>query len=181
MTEHSFRVLESYNLEKSELQNHILKLTLTGGTLNGVTSYIDGAPEFVAGERSFLLLKKIDNRLYLSNFTLGKYKVIEEDGKIFYVSTVFPGDPDMGKVSRERMLEVIREKFKISAVIDNNKKFSIGLVVDNKAFDKKRIPAQVSNEFKKEAFPYNLLFTTIATFVISAVIAYRVFKKKDDR
>lgn len=184
MTEHSFQILESYNLEKNDYDGEILKLTLTGGTINGVTSYIDGAPEFSPGERSFLLLKKLEGRMYLSNFTLGKYRVIEEDGKIFYVSSVFPNDPEMGKVNKDRMIELIKEKFKISyspskpkAVVPS---YAEQMPAVKESF--KRTPAQMNaSEQTTDKFPYNLLFITIGTFLFAGVIGYRVLTNRGGR
>ncbi|MBY0416034.1 MAG: hypothetical protein K2Q18_17820 [Bdellovibrionales bacterium] len=113
-TEYTFSLIDSYNLASGDLEGEVLKLTMTGGSVNGVTSYIDGAPEFEVGEKSFLLLKKVESKLYLSNFTMGKYKIEESNGKKIFISSVFPNDPDLGKVSKERMVEIIKTKFKIS-------------------------------------------------------------------
>lgn len=115
MTEYSFEVLESYNLNQKDLDQGHLKLVMPGGTLDGITSMVDGAPVFLNGEKTFLLLKKIESRLYLSNFTLGKYKIQSYEGKDFYVSEVFPTDQNIGRISKEKMIELINEKWKISS------------------------------------------------------------------
>lgn len=175
-TEHTFQVLEPHNLQQ-DVDGEILKLDMTGGTVNGVTSYIDGAPEFAIGEKSFLLLKKIENKLYLSNFTLGKYKILEENGETYYQSSVFPSDPDMGKVSKERMVELVRTRFGITSLNSKND-------VVKSAFTKKgkeesntnRKPAQ-SSESTKENFPFILMAWIFFTFSLSAIIGYHVFKK----
>ena len=54
MTEYSFDVLESYNLSDDDLDNQKLKISMPGGTFDGVTSMVDGAPQFSKDERSFL-------------------------------------------------------------------------------------------------------------------------------
>lgn len=116
MTEYSFDVLEAYNLSDGDLENEKLKLTMPGGTFEGITSMIDGAPQFNADEKSFLLLKKIESKIYLSNFTLGKFKIQEHEGKTFYVSDVFPEDPNVGKISKEKMVELMKTKWKTSFI-----------------------------------------------------------------
>lgn len=177
-TEHNFQILEGYNLE-GDTENDILKIELTGGTINGVTSYIDGAPEFSVGEKSFLLLKKLENKMYISNFTLGKYRVVQDGDKTVYVSSVFPNDPEMGNVAKEKMIELIKEKFKISNWPAKKEEVQKVSWAPNKVEPKfsARWPAQVQPPEKKD-FPYMLMILTIATFIISGIIGYRVFKKE---
>lgn len=117
MTEYSFNVLESYNLADDDLENQKLKLSMPGGTYNGITSMIDGAPQFNKDERSFLLLKKIDSKNYLSNFSLGKFKIQNYEGKTYYVSEVFPMDPKIGRISKDKMIELMKNKWKITLMI----------------------------------------------------------------
>lgn len=119
MTEYTFEVFESYNFSDEDLVNQKLVLTMPGGTFNGITSMIDGAPQFRENEKSFLLLKKIDSKIYLSNFTLGKYKIQNYLGKTFYLSEVFPLDPKLGRISKEKMIDLMKSKWKISLMIPN--------------------------------------------------------------
>lgn len=95
MTDFSFKVTEGFNLSDSDMDGDIVTITMSGGTLNGITSYIDSAPEFNIGEKSFLLLKKIESKFYLSNFSMGKYRIEDVDGQTYYISTVFPHDIDL--------------------------------------------------------------------------------------
>lgn len=113
MTDFTFLVIENFYLSEREMDGELVTITMSGGTLDGITSYIDSAPEFFIGERSFLLLKKIESKIYLSNFTMGKYKIEEIDGQTFYISTVFPNDSDLGKVKKERMIDLMNLKFKM--------------------------------------------------------------------
>lgn len=114
MTEYSFDVLEAYNFSVDDLENNKLKLTMPGGSFEGITSMIDGAPQFIQDEKSFLLLKKVESNHYLSNFTLGKFKIQEQEGKTFYVSEVFPADVNIGRISKEKMVELMKTKWKTS-------------------------------------------------------------------
>lgn len=148
MTEYRFEVLESYNLSEEELDQNQLKISMPGGTLDGITSMIDGAPEFKEGEKTFLLLKKIESKIYLSNFTLGKYKIQTHEGKDYYVSEVFPMDQNIGRISKEKMIELIKEKWKLSSVpaIDKGKPYFVKVppAPERKLVFEKRAPAQAS-------------------------------------
>ena len=53
---YTFVVNEGFGFSDSKFY-----LDLPGGTLDGVTTAIDGAPHFAEGEKTFLLLKKICN------------------------------------------------------------------------------------------------------------------------
>lgn len=176
-TEYSFLVLESYNLETSDLEGDFLKLQMVGGTVNGVTSYIDSAPEFEVGEKSFLLLKKIESKIYLSNFTMGKYKVQTSEGKPYYISSVFPNDEDLGKVAKERMIALVKLKFKITEKLKDEKKEN--LVVEVLKNDKenqssvtasKRSPAQIRNKLDESSGDgLRVMWFFFSLFTISAI------------
>lgn len=150
-TEHVFEVLESSNLEKNDLEGNYLKLVMMGGTLNGLTSYIDGGPEFKIGEKSFILLKRVQGQMYLSNFTMGKFDIEEIEGEVFYKSVVFPKSEELGKVKKNKMLEMLslkntvtRNPYPDQQVLENPA--DKGLEIQAKSFDKKeRTPA--SNDF----------------------------------
>jgi hypothetical protein len=112
MSDYQFRVDESFGLNEKEFH-----LDIPGGTLEGITAVIEGAPQFTENEKIFLLLKKVESKVYLSNFTLGKYQIIKINGKIFYRSEVFPLDPRIGIISKEKMRSFITEKWHESAVV----------------------------------------------------------------
>ncbi len=152
MTEYHFKVAESYSLSRDDLDNNELVLTLPGGSFEGRTSVIDGAPEFKLGEKVFLLLKKIESKIYLSNFSLGKYKIQDIGGKTYYVSEVFPLNPNMGRISKDKMIEIMLEKWKVSQFTKTpgESKLKISEVEGDKEFHptglarlEERSPAQV--------------------------------------
>ncbi len=149
MTEYSFDVLDSYNLDPDDLDAGQLKITMPGGTFEGITSMIDGAPQFSLGEKSFLLLKKIHSRIYISNFSLGKFKIQEINGKTYFVSEVFPMNPHMGRISKEKMIDLIKSKWKITSIVLPAAKIKNNLILaheqisdSNVHITNSRIPAQ---------------------------------------
>jgi hypothetical protein len=171
MTDYYFEKGYTLNVQDKDLDGEFIKITLIGGKVDGVTSYIDGAPEFEVGEKSFLLLKVIDSKMYISNFTMGKYKVEEAEGKTFYVSSVFPQDPDIGRVSHERMITVLKSKIQ-SEKTTRVRPLNPNAVAQNptweKDFVKKRIPAQ---EFDPEDSREGLfvMWGFLALFLLSGV------------
>ena len=179
-TEYAFNVSEAFNLSSNDLENGDLKIIMAGGSLNGVTSYIDGAPSFAVGEKSFLLLKKIESRIYLSNFTMGKYKIENADGNIFYVSSVFPQDAELGRVKKEKMIELLKLKFKITS----HEKSQPFLVVEKKIFQKsdkpsfeKRKPAQESFDEKNSSDGVIAMWAFFGLFILSGCTIWWKLKK----
>lgn len=155
MTDFSFKVIEGFNLNDSDMDGDVVTITMSGGTLNGVTAFIDSAPEFAVGEKSFLLLKKIESKFYLSNFTMGKYKIEEVDGQTYYVSTVFPFDTDLGRVKKDRMVDLMKLKFKVSRAPepDSFKPATLSIerpVPAHMARFEERKPAQENNDMEQE-------------------------------
>lgn len=183
MTEYSFNVLESYNLANKDLENQKIKLTMPGGTFEGVTSMIDGAPVFKTGERSFLLLKKIESTIYLSNFTLGKYRIDISDGKIYYVSEVFPGDVNNGRIAKDKMVELMKSKWKLS--VFSNPKVplkSIELVAKEQSFparfqiEERRYPAQEIEE--NEGVPMFFWISIVMVIFFFGFIFFKLGKSE---
>jgi hypothetical protein len=180
-TEYTFTVNESYGIEANELDGEFLKITMTGGSANGVTSYIDGAPDFQVGEKSFLLLKKIESKIYLSNFTAGKYKISEADGDTYYISSVFPEDPELGKIKKAKMIEMVKLKFKITDMpqdqkvvnSDEKKYFQKSLV---KEFEK-RTPAQESFEERSSSDGIIAMWAFFGLFLCSGFTIWWKLKK----
>ena len=180
MTDFSFKVMEGYNLNESDMDNNVLTISMSGGTIDGITSYIDSAPEFSIGEKSFLLLKKIESRFYLSNFTMGKYKIEEINGEIYYISTVFPLDKDLGRVKKERMIDLMKLKFKISRAPEPDsftpKDHSIEKT-DSKRMTslEERKPAQAKAHEKQEF--YEVIMGFFSLFIVSGLMVWWKFKK----
>lgn len=183
MTDFSFKVIEGHNIGESDLNEELLTITMSGGSLNGITSYIDGAPEFAVGERSFLLLKKIESKLYLSNFTMGKYKIEESEGQTYYVSSVFPYDSDLGRVKKDRMVDLMKLKFKVTRAPEPDSLKSSGLKIQDMRqahtgdrFEERK-PAQVDNEDAKNQDVCVAMWAFFILFSVSGVTIWWKLKK----
>lgn len=175
MTDFSFNVIEGFNLSGDDVVGNVLRITMSGGTIDGITSFIDSAPEFTEGEKSFLLFKKIESRLYLSNFSMGKYKIENVHDQIYYISTVFPFDKDLGVVKKERMVDLMKMKFKFTkASGPDSFKPADPMVkqlasVDQKKLDERK-PAQERLDEKQEF--YEVIWGFIALLTVSGLIIW---------
>lgn len=113
VTNYIFRVLESYNLDSKHVdQNKFLKLSLPGGVVGRLATKVESAPVFHSGVPVFVLLKEIDSKLYISNYSLGKFEIVSLKGKTIYRSSVFPNDEKLGNITKEQMIDLISKKFK---------------------------------------------------------------------
>lgn len=182
MTDYSFQVIEGHNVSDSDMKNDLLTITMSGGTVDGVTSYIDGAPDFAIGERSFLLLKKIESKMYLSNFTMGKYKIEQSEGQTFYVSSVFPYDSDIGKVKKDRMIDMMKLKFKVTRAPEPDS-FKPSILIKEQSLTPKgsvyetRKPAQVDVEENKEQEVCVAMWAFFTLFAVSGFTIWWKLKK----
>lgn len=132
-TEYRFKIIEATNLNPEELDDGKLVLTLPGGNHNEVTTVVDGSPRFNPGERIFLLLKKIDNKIYLSNFTLGKFNIQKIENEEYYVNEVFPNLQNVGRIKKSTMKKLMNDKWNLVTVKSdsnnpNNKDKSITIL-----------------------------------------------------
>lgn len=183
MTDFSFKVTDGYSISESDMNGELITITMSGGSLNGVTSYIDGAPEFAVGEKSFLLLKKIESKLYLSNFTMGKYKIEESDGQTYYVSSVFPYDSDLGRVKKDRMVDLMRMKFKVTRAPEPDSYRPAGIKTLEKTLAprgsvyEERKPAQVDSEDSKAQDVCVAMWAFLALFSITGATIWWKLRK----
>jgi len=110
-TRQDFQVHESFGESLD-----YLSLDLPGGVIGEVGTAVDGSPQFKKGMRYFLLIKEIENKYYLSNFTLGQYEIQKIGNQTYYVSTVFPFDKEIGRVKKEKFIEIMNSKWNLVSV-----------------------------------------------------------------
>jgi len=162
MTEYTFVVNEGFGFNEPEFH-----LEIPGGTIDGVTSMIEGGPRFEEKSKVFLLLKNVESKIYLSNFTLGEYHIVEIDGKSYYRSEVFSHDPRIGIISKEKMQSLMKEKWQHTSLVPNpspkNEQVVTNIPVEIKSHDIVRIPTQVE-ELEKTTLSTPLIF--LISFII---------------
>lgn len=167
-TEYTFEVKESSGLEDYLNSTKLLSFSMVGGSLDGFTTHIDGAPVFTEGEEALILLKIVNGHLYLSNLGVGKYKILRKDGEIFYQSTVFPDDKELGIVSKEKMFGGLKLDQRAAPLEVKDKTTMINHREELKS--KLRAPAQA-----EEKSPTLVTAFILAWLVLMAVL---ILKKK---
>ncbi|HYF51992.1 MAG TPA: PKD domain-containing protein [Planctomycetota bacterium] len=77
---------------KGELSESIV-IDTPGGIHNGIASYVPDGPDFKTGERAMVFLKKpadANGRYMVQDLGLGKFNIVERDGKRFVESPLCP-------------------------------------------------------------------------------------------
>lgn len=146
VTEYSFRVVQGYNLNNELLNNKKIIFQLPGGSYNGLATVVDGSPSFEIGKKIFILLKEVKNKIYLSNFTLGKFNIEKYKGEEFFINEVFPKTPNVGRIKKSSMIKLMQDKWNFSIV--ENKKESVP-VVEVKEHQDKNPPNKITKEDPK--------------------------------
>ena len=182
-TEYNFQIVESFNFNPSEKENGLVKFSLPGGTIDGVTAMVDGAPNFKPGEKIFLLLKRVNNKIYLSNFTLGKFNIEKIDGEEYYVNEVFPKVPNVGRIKKTTMINLMKNKWKMVDEIKNSKLQDKSgspdtVVVTTPEVKKERKPSSLSQNDEIDYSKFYIYGLAILGIIFSALL---ILGKKDEK
>jgi hypothetical protein len=112
VTEGSFRLIKSVGLETSVIVNSPeFKLSWPGGSWEGITWSIEGAPVFQQGEEAVIILKRRPWGYQIVNLSQGKYKLRNEGDDAVLVNEAFPQHPLYGKISYREFEDYIKKKF----------------------------------------------------------------------
>lgn len=79
-----------------------------GGSLDGVTTVVQGVPSFNPGEKVAILSKSVDNRFWGLDLSYGSYKVIDYGSTTMLFNLAFPENPDFGQISLANFEEKVR-------------------------------------------------------------------------
>lgn len=183
-TEYRFDVLEAYNLKSEDLQNGQLLITLPVGSYQGVTSSIEGAPNFKEHQRIFLLLKKSQGKMYLSNFSMGMYQLEQKENQTHYVSVVFPKTSPDAVIEKTHMIELMNEKWKFSHKETAPSKLKVTELSQKKtlpAFKPRpsegRLPAQ---EQDYERVPFSFWLSTFLLIAFFSMFFFKLNQHKSE-
>jgi hypothetical protein len=70
-----------------------------GGSLDGVTTVVQGVPSFNPGEKVALLSKSVDNRFWGLDLSYGSYKVIVYGSTTVLFNLAFPENQEFGQIT----------------------------------------------------------------------------------
>lgn len=116
ITESTFQLTKAL---EGEHQGAVIKVLTPGGQLGNKVQMIDGTPIFKKNEEVVLLLKKSPEGYWVHNLALGKYLLIESQGKQFLHSEIFAHNPLLAKFPYEKFEQLITEHFKRKFVSSN--------------------------------------------------------------
>lgn len=174
-TDFFFVVNESFGFPDGELH-----LEIPIGTFEGVTTMIEGAPSFLENEKVFLLLKKVEGKIYLSNFTMGEYRIVNIYGQAFYRSEVFSLDPRIGMISKDKMKMLMQEKwhYTSNAPVDFKK-----IVIQKAPLHSPKLPPQIKRLPAQEAKQEDNIFyiSLIGGLILSVFLIIGFLLRKNKR
>ncbi len=124
----------------------------------------------------FLLLKKIESKIYLSNFTLGEYKIITVGEKKYYRSAVFPYHPQIGLISKEKMKNLLAQK---NSVVLKNSFIPVSPIQQNPKIHQANTKAPVAEKMRAPANEESSFFSMIASgLLVFLILIITVFMRK---
>jgi len=107
-TEAIFRIEREMGIDAEEFGLSEIKVYYPGGASAQSGTQIDGAPSFVAGEKSVLLLSQhTDGRLWIQSMALGTFKVLKIGSKTFLMNSVFPGNPELSHIEISEFIKKV--------------------------------------------------------------------------
>jgi hypothetical protein len=107
-TEAIFRIEREMGIDAEEFGLSEIKVYYPGGDSGQSGVRIDGAPSFVPGEKSVLLLSQhTDGRLWIQSMALGTFKVLKIGSKTFLMNSVFPGNPELSHIEISEFIKKV--------------------------------------------------------------------------
>ena len=79
-----------------------------GGSLDGVTTVVQGVPSFNPGEKVAILSKSVDNRFWGLDLSYGSYKIIDYGSTTMLFNLAFPENTDFGQISLANFEDKVR-------------------------------------------------------------------------
>lgn len=111
-TKYSLRLKNVSGINENNIySSDSFSFVVPGGDWQGIRYQISGAPLFVEGEETLVLLKKKSGEYTPLNLGMGKYSYKRIDGVDYLQSSVFPNHPELGKISLKEIEKEIDQRF----------------------------------------------------------------------
>lgn len=109
-TEARFKLEQEWGLHAEEYGMSEVIVFFPGGTFEGKTTHVDGAPHFVVGEKNVLMLHAAqDGSLWVQGLASGTFKVVKVGPQRILINPVFPSHPTLGRFPLERFHQIVTE------------------------------------------------------------------------
>lgn len=182
-TEYVFKIINYFGSTENFENKTELRFSLPGGSLNGVRTVVADAPEFKKNVPVFVLLKEVDSKIFLSNFTMGKFNLVNIQGEEYFVNDVYPKMENVGRVKKSKMMKLVQSAWG-SRIVDQVPKNIIPVVklaennirheqLKNKVKFEKREPASV------EENGFSLPQVIIYIFALLGILIALIILRKD--
>jgi hypothetical protein len=145
-----------------------LRVLTPGGVWQGIVYNTFGTPRFDENESYILLLKKNEVGLAFLNLSLGKYNILNINGKRYLNSSVFSEHPKLGKIDELQFENVLKERFQVGFKVVYAKSSDTKLTLQNsKNLAGTRNPAS----FKKDQNEDRSAENTLSIFWLILILA----------
>jgi hypothetical protein len=109
-TEALFKVEKESGLDAEDFGLSEIKVYYPGGVGANVGTRVEGAPEFVAGEKNIVLLKQHDDgRLWVQSMALGTFKLVKIGTKTLAVNSVFPHHSELSNLEFHQFQKTVNK------------------------------------------------------------------------
>lgn len=113
-TEALFKIEKELGVDAEEFGLTEVKVYFPGGVTDKSGLKVEGAPQFVPGEkRALLLTQHTDSRLWIQGMALGTFKVLKIGNKTLVVNSVFPSYSELSNIEIslfQRKISVVKDR-----------------------------------------------------------------------
>jgi hypothetical protein len=100
-TQMIFKVRQEWGMKSELFGIEEVIVHYPGGTLQEISTQVQGVPQFVKGEKIALFIKNVENRFWGLNLGFGSFKIINYGKETMLVNTLFPNDDKVGQIKLE--------------------------------------------------------------------------------
>jgi len=107
-TEARFKIEKETGLDAEDFGLTEIKVFYPGGKLHDRVQMIDGAPQFISGEKNVVFLNQHeDGRLWVQGLAMGTFKVVKIGQQTLLINSVFPSHPELSRQDMDKFLRKV--------------------------------------------------------------------------
>ncbi|MBY0516172.1 MAG: hypothetical protein K2P81_04650 [Bacteriovoracaceae bacterium] len=107
-TEAQFKIERESGLDAEEFGLTEVKVYYPGGRIGHRVTQVEGAPQFVSGEKNVIFLKQNeDGRLWVQGLAMGTFKVVRIGQTTLLINSVFPSNPELSRIEMSKFLRKV--------------------------------------------------------------------------
>lgn len=133
-----------------KLTDSLAELYYPGGKMETKALKVEGAPEFVIGEKVVVFANKFKNKNWISNLGLGKFSIKIVGETQVMVNQIFPGRPQVGQMRLDKFHELSKWVKKQNFEFRYKDKYEINAEKEAKLRLKARVKGRSIASIKEE-------------------------------